>query len=284
MRFRTRHLAFLFLLLVGFCGGRSGRAQQAKPKFRVVAFFTAKNDLAHISYVQEANAWFPKMAAAHQFSYDTTSNWNNLNAEFLARYQVVVFLDTRPEAPAQRAAFQQYMERGGAWMGFHFAGFALSPSAYPQNWNWYHEQFLGTGSYAGNTWRPTAAVLRVENRRHPATRHLPPTFTSAPNEWYKWSNDLRTNPNIDILLAIDSTSFPLGTGPKPHEIWHSGYYPVAWANKRYRMLYVNMGHNDMDYEHGTNQTLSFTFANALQSQFILDGLLWLGTGRKRPVR
>jgi len=27
-------------------------------------------------------------------------------------------------------------------------------------------------------------------------------------------------------------SFPLGTGPKPYEIWHSGYYPVVWTNKR----------------------------------------------------
>lgn len=78
------------------------------------------------------------MAAKYNFSFDTTSNWNNLNSEFLARYQVVVFLDTRPE-------------------------------------------------------------------------------------------DLRQNPDIDILLSIDSTSFPLGTGPKPHEIWHSGYYPVVWT-------------------------------------------------------
>jgi len=47
----------------------------------------------------------------------------------------VVFLDTRPEKTDQRAALQSYMEKGGAWMGFHFAGFALTPSAYPQNWD-----------------------------------------------------------------------------------------------------------------------------------------------------
>ncbi|OON69838.1 ThuA domain-containing protein [Hymenobacter sp. CRA2] len=255
-------------------------AQAAKPQFRVIAFFTAKNDLAHISFVREANQWFPQMAARHRFAYDTTSNWNNLNAAFLARYQVVLFLDTRPETPAQRAAFQQYMERGGAWLGFHFTAFALTPSAYAQNWDWYHRQFLGADEYAGNTWQPTAAILRVEAPRHPATQHLSTTFTSAPNEWYKWTADLRRNPDIQILLAIDSSSFPLGTGPKPHEIWRGGYYPVAWTNKKYRMVYLNMGHNDMDYEGGTNRTLSATFGSPPQSQFILDALLWLGRGKK----
>ena len=269
------------LLLIGLSAWAGlAQAQGRQPAFRVIAFFTGRNDLAHIDFVREANQWFPQQAAAQGFAYDTTSNWQNMNAGFLARYQVVVFLDTRPEQPAQRAAFEAYMDRGGAWLGFHFAAFALTPSSYPQNWNWYHEQFLGTGEYAGNTWRPTAATLRVQDRRHPTMRKLPATFTSAPNEWYKWTRDLRQNPDIDILLAIDPSSFPLGTGPKPHEIWHSGYYPVAWTNRRYRMVYMNMGHNDMDYEHGTNRSLSSTFSSPPQSQFILQSLVWLGTGRR----
>jgi len=197
---------------------------------------------------------------------------------------VVLFLDTRPDSAAQRAAFRQYMENGGAWMGFHFAGFALTPSAYPQNWDWYHNEFLGAGEYKSNTWRPTAAVLRVEDRSHPVSRQLPATFTSAPNEWYCWKNDLRSNPAIKVLLSVDSSSFPLGTGPKPQEIWHSGDYPVAWTNIHYKMVYVNMGHNDMDYEHKTNATLSYTFASDMQDTFILNALLWLGTRATHPGR
>ncbi|MBD2752223.1 ThuA domain-containing protein [Spirosoma validum] len=250
------------------------------PHINVIAFYTAKNDKAHISFVQEANRWFPKMAATYHFTYDTTSNWNNLNTTFLSKYQVVLFLDTRPEAPAQREAFRNYMETGGAWMGFHFAAFALTPSAYPQNWDWYHNEFLGSGQYKSNTWRPTSAMLRVEDRKHPATKQLPQIVKSSPNEWYRWEKDLRTNPNIDILLSIDSTSFPLGTGPKPHEIWHSGYYPVVWTNKKYKMLYLNMGHNDIDYENKTNRELSFTFDNETQNKLIINSLLWLGNGKK----
>jgi uncharacterized protein len=252
------------------------RAQKGSSKFKVIAFYTERNDLAHISFVHEANKWFPKMAAQNNFVYDSTNDWTKLNTDYLSQYQVVLFLDTRPDVPEQRAAFKKYMDNGGAWMGFHFAGFALTPSEFPQNWDWYHNEFIGAGQYVSNTWRPTSAVLRVEDSKHPAVKNLPTTFKSSPNEWYRWEKDIRNNPDIKILLSIDSTSFPLGTGPKQHEIWHSGYYPVAWTNKKYRMIYTNMGHNDIDYENKTNKELSFQFDNDIQNKFILDALLWLG--------
>lgn len=245
-------------------------------KFKVIAFYTARNDQAHISFVHEANKWFPEMARKYNFSYDSTNDWSNLNAAFLANYRVVLFLDTRPDDSIQREAFKKYMENGGAWMGFHFSGFALTPSDFPQNWDWYHNKFLGSGSYVSNTWRPTSAILRVEQPANPITKGLPITFRSSPNEWYRWSNDLRQNPDIKILLSIDSSSFPLGTGPKQHEIWRSGYYPVVWTNKKYKMIYMNMGHNDIDYEHKTDKELSFTFTNDIQNQLIINSLLWLG--------
>jgi len=254
-------------------------AYKPDPQFKVIAFYTAKNDPAHISFVHEANRWFPEMANQNNFLYDSTNDWSKLNSEYLSRYQVVIFLDTRPEDPSQRDAFKKYMEKAGAWMGFHFAGFALTPSAYNQNWDWYHNEFIGAGQYKGNTWKPTSAVLRVGDSTHSATKRLPQTFTSSPNEWYSWEKDLRMNDDIRILLSIDTSSFPLGTGPKPHEIWHSGYYPVVWTNKKYKMLYLNMGHNDIDYENKTNRELSFQFDNEIQNRLIIDGLIWLGTGK-----
>ena len=250
-------------------------AQNDAATFKVIAFFTAKQDAAHISFVHEANKWFPQIASQYNFIYDSTNDWSKLNIEFLKQYKIVLFLDTRPEDSLQRSAFEQYMKHGGGWMGFHFAAFALTPSDYPQNWDWYHNEFIGAGQYKSNTWRPTAAVLRVQDPTHSTTKGLSRTFTSAPNEWYRWENDLRNNPDIKILLSIDSSSFPLGTGPKLNEIWHSGYYPVAWTNTKYKMVYVNMGHNDMDYEHGTNAQLSSTFSSDEQNRFIIHSLLWL---------
>jgi len=270
---------FAFAAVLAFAA--SLHAADPAPRFKVIAFYTARNEPPHISFVREANRWFPQMAAQHHFTYEATTNWNQLNAEFLAPYQVVIFLDTRPDGPAQRKAFEDYMEHGGAWMGFHFAGFALTPSEYPYNWDWYHNRFLGSGEYLSNTWRPTSAVLRVEDAAHPATRNLPATFKSAPNEWYRWKKNLRANPDIKVLLSIDPASFPLGTGPKTNEIWHSRDYPVVWNKQKYKMIYLNQGHNDLDYEHNPPQDLSFTLGNETQKQLILDSLLWLG-GVKHP--
>jgi len=250
-------------------------AENKGPAFRVIAFYTAKNDQAHITFVHEANKWFPVQASRYNFQYDSTDNWSNLNTAYLKNYDIIVFLDTRPERKEHRDAFREFMQGGGGWLGFHFSAFALNDSEYPQNWDWYHNTFLGSGEYKSNTWRPTSAVLRTEDTTHPVMEGLGKKVTSSPNEWYRWRNDLRNNPDIQILLSVDSSSFPLGTGPKKEEIWHSGFYPVAWTNKKFRMLYVNMGHNDIDYENGTNKQLSSTFGNPIQDQLVINALFWL---------
>lgn len=271
--FRKTGLVFSFL-----CCTLTAKeyAQDNTKLFHVIAFYTGREDLAHISFVHEANTWFPGIAKKYHFTYDSTNNWSLMNDSFLAKYQVVLLLDTRPDQPEQRAAFERYMKKGGGCIAFHFAGFALTPSAFPQNWNWYHDTLMGCGQYKSNTWRPTAAILRVEDHDHPVTKNLPDTFRSSPNEWYRWEKDIRKDPDIEVLLSIDATSFPLGTGPKPNEIWHSGDYPVVWTNRNYHLLYVNMGHNDMDYEGGTNATLSYQFKNKTQDQMIINAILWLG--------
>ena len=279
IKFYNLRISYVLLLLALVCFDVT--AQKDHQKFTIVAFYTGKNDKAHVSFVHEANKWFSELAAKNKFAYDSTNDWTNMNPDFLAKYNVVMFLDTRPEKPDQRIAFEQYMKNGGAWIGFHFAAFALTPSDFPQNWDWYHNEFLGSGEYMGNTWRTTSAILLVEDKKHPVTRTLPEMFTASPNEWYSWKNELRANSNIKVLLSIDPSSFPLGTGPKQWEIWHKGDFPVVWTNLKYRMLYINMGHNDIDYEGGTNKELSLTFKNKTQNELIINTLRWYQKGGRK---
>ncbi|MDB5256777.1 MAG: Carbohydrate binding family 6 [Chitinophagaceae bacterium] len=256
--------------------GLSRQAEaQTIPKFKVIAFYSASFDVAHISFAHEANGWFAEQAEKYNFQYDSTKNWDNLNASFLANYQVVMFLDDQPASASQRSAFQKYMEGGGGFIGFHVCAFNTNAS----DWDWYHNQFLATGSFKTNTWGPTTAVIKVEDNTHPATLGLPAKFTSAVSEWYGWNKDLRTNSNIRILCSIDPSSFPLGTDP--NQSWYSGYYPVVWTNKNYKMLYANFGHNDIDYSHN-NATKSFTFSNPTQNSIIINELFNIG-GNVAPV-
>ena len=86
----SKAFAFFILLLCLIC---STNAQYNTPQFKVIAFYTAKEDQAHISYVHEANRFFPKIAKQYNFIYDSTNDWSNLNEAFLSKYQVVLFLE-----------------------------------------------------------------------------------------------------------------------------------------------------------------------------------------------
>ena len=157
---KSVQIKIVFCVLVAIFCMPNIYSQKSKAKFKVVAFFSAINEPAHCSFVHEANKWFNQMSVEYHFTYDSTNNWNNLNSQYLSDYQIVIFLDTRPDLPEQRLSFETYMKNGGGWMGFHFSAFALTPSDFPQNWDWYHNQFLGSGQYKSNTWRPTSAILR----------------------------------------------------------------------------------------------------------------------------
>jgi chitinase len=252
-----------------------------RPAFSVLAFYSADFDPAHISFAHEANGWLASAGKEFGFSYDSTKNWSLLqDSNYMKKYQVVLFLDNVPPASA-RPGFERYMNHGGGFIGFHVSAF----NDQKHIWDWYYDDFLGCGLYKGNTWRPTSAILKVDQLTHPVTRLLPALFESAPNEWYKWEHNLRDNPNLEVLLSIDSSSFPLGIGPKLFEIWHKGDYPVVWTNKKYNMVYVNMGHNDMDYEHKygpDNATLSHTFSREAECRMLLNALFWLGAKSALP--
>jgi hypothetical protein len=244
-------------------------ARPVTSPFKVVAFYTDYNSMGdggHRSFSREANTWFPTVAAANGFTYTSTTNWGNLNASYLANYQVVMFFDNLPGDGNQRTALQNYVTNGGGWLGFHVCAFNQNPSA----WSWYFSQFLAMGSFISNTWPPSAPLLLVEDTTHPAMKGLGATFKPADNEWYRWGNDLRTNQNIKILCSIDKSAYPVGT--QGVFTWSgAGYVPVVWTNKNYKMLYMNMGHNRAD-----DVGLSTTFTNASMAKLVLNTLKWLG--------
>ena len=53
-------LAAIALLLTQPATAGWSKSAQTAPNFKVLAFYTGKNDLAHISFVDEANKWYPQ--------------------------------------------------------------------------------------------------------------------------------------------------------------------------------------------------------------------------------
>ena len=87
------------IVLVACLWASSAFAQAASATVQGDRVLHRQGGCRHISFVNEARPWFARMAAAHHFSFESTTNWDNLNLEFLRPFQVVVFLDTRPDVP-----------------------------------------------------------------------------------------------------------------------------------------------------------------------------------------
>ncbi|NUR98358.1 MAG: ThuA domain-containing protein, partial [Kribbellaceae bacterium] len=220
----TRLCTDLLALVLVISGLTSPAVAAVEATFKVLAFYSGTWDAAHIDFEKEANQRFPEFGAQNGFTYTATNNWDQLDNLSASQYQVVVFLDDSPHTDAQRNGFKNYMDNGGAFFGFHVSAYNDASSSWP----WFNNTFLGTGYFVSNTWGPTAVTLRTENRSHPALVNTGATFRSSVSEWYSWQNDLRNNPDIQILASIDPSSFPVGTDP--NQTWYSGYYPIIWTN------------------------------------------------------
>ncbi|MEV0212339.1 RICIN domain-containing protein [Micromonospora sp. NPDC050695] len=240
-------------------------ADAAPANFRVLAFYNAQSgDAAHDDFVKDAKTGFPRLGEENGFTWESTTDWGRLSGD-LSNYKVVMFLNDAPHDRGQQAGFKRYMDNGGAWMGFHVSAF----TQHADSWDWYYNTFLGSGNFRNNSWDPTTAVLRINDRNHPSTAGLPATIKSSVSEWYTWSNNLGQNPDIDVIASIDESGPPVGTRQKL-----TGSIPVMWTNKNYKMLYANFGHNARPYN--KNIQKSSTFDSDEQNQWMINGLRWLG--------
>jgi uncharacterized protein len=225
-------------------------------KFRVLAFYTDKSEFDHVAFARQAIDFFSKASKKDEFSFESTTNWDDLNAQRLKSVDVMLWLNDSPHSMQQRGAFEAFIKGGGAWLGFHASAYNDAST----HWPWFVD-FLGGTVFYANNWPPLPAKLTVEDTRNPATRRLPATFLAPANEWYIWKPSPRLDPRVKVLLALSLENYPLGL----KDTIVGGDVPVAWTNTAYKMLYVNMGHGDK------------IFTNATQNQFFEDALLWLGT-------
>lgn len=230
-------------------------AAPVHPRYRVLAFYSNTVETDHVDFAYDAIRFYADFAKRKSFAFDTTSNWENCS-EALKNYQVVIWLNDFPHSEGQRIAFQDYMEKGGAWLGFHVSGYNDRTT----HWPWF-VHFFGDAVFYNNSWPPLPAKLIVDDNKHPATHRLPSRYVAPINEWYGWKPDPRDNKDIKVLITLDPANYPLGK----KDTIRGGDIPVCWTNTRYKMLYMNMGHGDQNLR------------SSIQNQLFEDALEWLGT-------
>lgn len=215
----------LLLLTVMFCIVSFG----VKKKQEVVLVFSKTNGYRHKS-IEAGLAAIKKMGKENNFLVDATEDSLQFNPENLARYKAIIFLSPTGHVlgEEQQKAFEQYIKKGGGFVGVH----AATDCEY--NWAWYIK--LVGGSFLSHPAQQTAKLI-VTDKNNIATRHLPAIWERK-DEWYNFKE---LNPDVHVLIKIDETSYSGGKNGDNH--------PMAWFHEYDggRVFYTALGHTDESY-------------------------------------
>jgi hypothetical protein len=170
-------------------------------------------------------------ALADAFDIEATENVGVFTSDNLARYRVVVFLNTSGTVLDEdhRRALAAYVRDGGGFAGVHCA------AATEYDWPAYGELI---GAWFDQHPEVQPAILRVEDPDHPATAHLPQAWEHV-DEWYNFRTNPR--PHVRVLLTVDESTYRGGRMGADH--------PIAWCRPygRGRSFYTALGHTVESY-------------------------------------
>ncbi|MEV5608632.1 ThuA domain-containing protein [Streptomyces sp. NPDC052225] len=217
------------LLIGGVTAPASSSSQGAQARDRVLVFSKTAG-FRHDS-IPEGIAALKELGAASKLAVDATEDATAFTPGNLARYKAVVFLSTTGDVldATQQQAFEEYVADGGGYLGVH----AAADTEY--EWSYYGGL---VGAYFQSHPAIQPATVRVEDRHHPATAHLPAAWPRT-DEWYNY----RSNPreHVHVLATLDETTYTGGT--------MNGDHPIAWCQEYGggRAFYTGGGHTKESY-------------------------------------
>lgn len=255
----TRKILTLMLLVLTASGIMSGQQPTDypgnyahAPRFKALLYYSDTAEPDHVIFADQAYDFFWRLTWGEGYILDKTTSLHDYPYERLKDYDVIICINTAPVEEAERKAFEQYMENGGGWVGFHAAGYNDAST----KWPWYNK-FLGAGTFLCNSWPPQPALLEVNTKNHPVTKNLPDEFVAPRCEWYMWNEPATSRKNVQVLLSLSQKNFPIGI----KDVVSFGDFPIVWTNCDYRMIYLNIGHGNDEF---TDATQNLLFVNALR--------------------
>jgi cytochrome c len=185
----------------------------------------------------------------------------------LARFGVVIFLSTTGDVldEPQQAALERFIGAGRGWVGIH----AAADTEY--DWPWYQE--LVGGAFKSHP-AVQQATIRVTDRTHPATSHLPERWIRT-DEWY----DYRENPrgNVHVLMSLDESSY----NGAAMDATPAGDHPIAWCHHYAggRAFYTGLGHTpesfaEPDFLQHLRGAITWTLGSDPQAAHDAGGTIW----------
>lgn len=201
------------------------------PKKKKILVFSKTGGFRHKESIAAGKKYLMELGGKYKFGVDTTENADVFTTENLKQYAAVVFLCTTGNVlnDQQQQAFQQYIEKGGGYVGTHSA----ADTEY--DWPWFGEL---NGAYFKSHPKQQEAVFNVVNQNNIATAHLPKVWKRFDELYnFKWIGT-----DLNILITIDENSYTGGANGEDH--------PMAWYHDfdGGRSFYTALGHDNKSWE------------------------------------
>lgn len=208
----------------------TSNVESTLPKKTILVFSHTKG-FRHDS-IPNGIACLKKIGEQQNWTVDATEDPAFFSGDNLQKYDVIVFLSTTGNIldESQQPVFEKYIRSGGGYVGIH----AAADTEY--DWPWYGQL---VGGYFKSHPRIQKAMVNVEDRRHPATKHLKEKWERT-DEWY----DYRENPRskVKVLASLDTKSYEGHTMGDDH--------PIMWFHEfdGGRAFYTGFGHTKESYD------------------------------------
>ncbi|MDP5231648.1 MAG: ThuA domain-containing protein [Cellulophaga sp.] len=195
-----------------------------------ILVFTKTAGFRHKS-IEKGVETLKEMGVQNNFGITQTEDSLVFTTANLKKYQLVLFLNTTGDVlgEEQEKAVENYIQQGGSFLGVHSA----TDTEY--KWPWYGKM---VGAYFENHPKQQEAKINVFINNHPATKGLKNPWSHF-DEWYNFKN---LNPDVNVLLKLDESSYEGGT--------NGDYHPIAWFHEYDggRAFYTGLGHTEAAYD------------------------------------
>lgn len=220
----------LFIALSLFsCTEQSKSARSQTETQKSLLVFTKTEGYRHASIPDGVDA-LKEMATENGWTIRHTEDSSVFNPDSLLAYDAVIFLSTTGDIlnTEQQDAFKNFINDGGGFAGIH----AATDTEY--EWPWYGDM---VGAYFESHPQIQEARLEVINRNHPSTDFLPEEWIRT-DEWYNFKD---INPDINVLINLDESSYEGGNNGENH--------PIAWYHELNgaRIFYTGGGHTSESF-------------------------------------
>ena len=183
------------------------------------------------TYLPDAEVTIKRIGAAQGWRVRTTHRCDWITESKLDDFDLVAFATTGelPMSDEQKGALLGFIRGGKAFFGIH--------NATDTFYEWPEYGRMLGGYFDGHPWNQPLRV-NVEDRDHPATRHLGESFAMT-EEIYSFRDFDRSKTRV--LLSLDNDSVDITRGKRDdHD------YALGWCHEygKGRVIYSGLGHHD----------------------------------------